>query len=626
MRRTVACGLSYLVIATVLWWHAWTGGASTHTLCGCGDPALFLWFFQWPATALAHAHNPFYSGAMFHPGGVNLLAQTSVMGMSVPLIPVTWLFGPVASLNVASTLAPALSAFAMYLVLHRWVRWEGASYVGGLLYGFSPAVLTSLQFAHLMTAAIMVLPLILAVLDDIVLRQRHNPRWSGVALGILVFVQFFMSSEMLAVGAVVVLLALLVLLGAGVFVQPERVRALLPHAAIGLGIGTAVSGVLLAYPVWFALDGPAHLSGLIWANLGAIGGYDGSSFVGANFVHGTNIYTALGGYEGRPLPSSGYLGWGLLAVLTGGLIVWFKDRRLWFFGFLLALCVVCSFGERRGAWEPVRIFAHIPIIENVIVQRFMIIGFLAASVMLAIILDHARYSVSGLHLRAPQSTVIGTGAALALAAASLVPMVVIFGPRLPFAMRPVTLPPWYATVAPHLTPGKVLLSYPAPFSGIQVTLAWQAVNGMSYSQAGGGGPQGVDTRAGTARAGFDDLVLLAFGVTKPPPTPTARVLADVRQALVAWKVNTVVIAPQHTDQVLQQGHPPAYAAAFMTVALGRLPVIEAGAWVWNGVSVVSHPALHIAPEQFDRCVTAAPAVHHATMRVVTCTATAAGAP
>ncbi len=90
----VAAGAAYLVVGFVLWVHAWADGASTHTLCGCGDPALFLWFFQWPATALAHGQNPFYSTALFHPTGVNLLAQTSVMGLSLPLVPVTWIWGP----------------------------------------------------------------------------------------------------------------------------------------------------------------------------------------------------------------------------------------------------------------------------------------------------------------------------------------------------------------------------------------------------------------------------------------------------------------------------------------------------------------------------------------------------
>ena len=112
-------------------------------------PALFLWFFQWPATALAHGENPFYSTALFHPGGFNMLSQTSVMGLSVPLVPVTWIWGPVASLNVASTLTPAITAFSAFVVLRRWAPWTPAAFAGGLLYGFSPFVLTSLQYAHL---------------------------------------------------------------------------------------------------------------------------------------------------------------------------------------------------------------------------------------------------------------------------------------------------------------------------------------------------------------------------------------------------------------------------------------------------------------------------------------------
>ena len=119
-KTVVAAGFVYVVIGFVLWIHAWVDGVTTHTLCGCGDPALFLWFFQWPATALAHGQNPFYSTALFHPEGFNLLSQTSVMGLSVPLVPVTWIWGPVASLNVASTLTPALTAFSAFVVLRRW--------------------------------------------------------------------------------------------------------------------------------------------------------------------------------------------------------------------------------------------------------------------------------------------------------------------------------------------------------------------------------------------------------------------------------------------------------------------------------------------------------------------------
>jgi hypothetical protein len=173
-------------------------------------------------------------------------------------------------------------------------------------------------------------------------------------------------------------------------------------------------------------------------------------------------------------------------------------------------------------------------------------------------------------------------------------------------MRPVILPRWYATVAPRLPPGRVLLSYPVAFSGIQSAMDWQAVNAMRYSQAGGGGPQGVPNRAGSAEPGFILLARLGFGVLTPQPVGTPTQLTAVRHAIAVWGVNTVVVATNPTAPLLQQGHDPTYAAAFMTAALGRPPVIQAGAWVWDDVSVTARqPALRVAPAVIASCAAAA---------------------
>jgi hypothetical protein len=591
-----AAGAIYLAVGFVLWVHAWTEGASTHTLCGCGDPALFLWFFQWPATALAHGQNPFFSTALFHPSGINLLAQTSVTGLSIPLVPVTWIWGPVASLNVASTVVPALSAFTAFVVIRRWAPWTPAAFVGGLLYGFSPFVLSSLEFAHLMTAALMLLPLILAVLDEILIRQRHSPVWAGVLLGLLLFGQFFLSSEMLAIAAVVTVICIVILAAAALLTDRDGLRRRAPHGAEALAVGLGLGTVLLAWPVWFALEGPAHLSGLVWPNVGVIGGYIPSSFVTTAYPPPKNVFLALGGYEGAPLASSAYLGWSFLAVLAGGLLVFWRDRRLQFFGFALALCAVCSLGERHGQWEPAWIFTRIPLIENVIEQRFMAIGYLAAAVMLAVILDRVRGW-------APDW--LGILGAVAVTGIALAPMATIFGERLPFTMQPVTLPRWYAEVAPSLPPNRVLLSYPAPFSGLQSAMTWQAVNRMHYSQAGGGGPQGVAKRAGSAEAGFEVLSTLHFGVGKPEPVGTPAQYAAVRHALAVWQVTTVVIATDPAAPRVQQGHDPTYAAAFMTAALGRPPTIEAGAWVWNHVRLGLSGPLLVKSGTLAACTAAA---------------------
>jgi hypothetical protein len=169
-------------------------------------------------------------------------------------------------------------------------------------------------------------------------------------------------------------------------------------------------------------------------------------------------------------------------------------------------------------------------------------------------------------------------------------------------MRPVTLPRWYTTVAPKLPPGQVLLSYPAPFSGIQVAMAWQAVNRMHYSQAGGGGPQGQAIHAGSATAGFNVLGRLAFGLDAPQPTGTRAQYLAVRHALDVWQVTTVVIPTNPGAPPLQQGHDPTYAAAFMTAALGRLPTIQAGAWVWNDVQVGLHAPLSLKGGTLQDCV------------------------
>jgi hypothetical protein len=212
---------------------------------------------------------------------------------------------------------------------------------------------------------------------------------------------------------------------------------------------------------------------------------------------------------------------------------------------------------------------------------------------------------------------LGAAAALGLAGVALVPMALTYAPILPFTMEAVAVPRWYATVAPKLPPGQVLLSYPAPFSGIQVSMAWQAVDAISYSQAGGGGPQGVPDRAGSARSGFTVLTRLAFALNGPQATGTPTELASVRHALTVWRVTTVVVAPQATSANSLHGRDPVYAAAFMTAVLGRVPRISAGAWVWTGVARNAAPAAFLrSPDRLAACVSRAPS--HPTVRVARC--------
>ncbi|HEY1733166.1 MAG TPA: hypothetical protein VGG23_01880, partial [Acidimicrobiales bacterium] len=303
--------------------------------------------------------------------------------------------------------------------------------------------------------------------------------------------------------------------------------------------------------------------------------------------------------------------------VVAGLVVWRRDRRLWFFGALAAVTAALSLGVRKHHWVPWQIFSHQSVLVNVIEQRFMAVTTLALAVMLAVIVDRTRRTIPawlarraglagpprGRHAApavapAPRSAatarpagvarVIGIVAAVAVTAAALVPIVWVVAPKVPFTARPVTLPQWYSSEAPNLPPGQVLLAYPAPFSGIQSAMAWQAVAGMGFAQAGGGGPQGVANRAGPEKAGFEVLTSLGFGLTTPPAGTPAQ-LAAVRQALRGWGVTMVVIPEQPGVAAMLRGRDPVYAAAFMTAALGVEPTFQAGAWVWSDVDLARGP-------------------------------------
>ena len=87
----------------------------------------------------------------------------------------------------------------------------------------------------------------------------------GLALGLLATVQFLIGTEVLVIAVATAAVGLVLVLAAGLTARedPAGPPALRPALR---GWGPSASAVLLAYPTWFALAGPAHLSGSIWGN------------------------------------------------------------------------------------------------------------------------------------------------------------------------------------------------------------------------------------------------------------------------------------------------------------------------------------------------------------------------
>jgi hypothetical protein len=619
-RTLLLAGGAYLLLSLFVWAHVWLGHPTTSTTCGCGDSSLFTWFIEWPAYAISHGLNPLYSTAMFHPAGVNLLSNTGVVGIGILLAPVTWLFGPIASLNLALTLSPVLSALAMFLLLRRWVSWTPAAFIGGLFYGFSPFVLVSLTDAHLMLGMAAVPPLVVLCLDELLFRQRRPPVVTGVLLGLLVVVQFFIGTEVLAIMAIGAAIGLVL-----VFLYGARQRGTLRrqgrHAGIGLGAGAITAVVLLAYPVWFALAGPAHLSGPIWPKgvspLFPYGiGFSGAAIrefvvpvgsVAPNWAHITRI---IGAYQG-PSRSDHYFGVGVVAVVLAGVVAWRRDRRLWLFAATAAISVLLSLGARKDVFLPWQIAVNLPLLQNIFAERFVSLTYLAVAILLGLIVDHAHRAADrrgeaprvgpGEHAagarRARHRRWRGAAAGAIVAAVALVPTATYVAASIPVTIRPVDLPPWFRSVAPHLAAHQVLLVLPLPFVR-ESTLTWQAVDGMRYAEVGGGGPGSILTRAGKEAKGLAVLYRASFSFTTPTIKPGD--VRAVRRALDEWGVTMVVIPDQRHLLAYQQVRSMPFAVALITAATGRRPVHQGDAWTW---SALHHTGDSTIPSTgtFSRC-------------------------
>ena len=590
-RALALAAAAYLAAAVVVWWNVWSSHPTATTTCGCGDSALFLWFFAWPAHALAHGLDPLFSVAMSHPGGVNLLDNTSVLALGIVLAPVTWAFGPVASMNVALTLAPALSALAMFVLLRRWVRWAPAAFAGGLLYGFSPLVLVSLTDAHLMVGWAVVPPLVVACVDELLFRRRRGPVAVGLVLGLLLVVQFFVGTEVLLLLGIAAVPAAL-LLGGYALAHLDAVRAHARHAVVGLGTAAATAGVLLAWPTWFALDGPVHVSGRVWPSLYL--GFEGTTAKAYLWPTpaspGYTLFSyRVGGYQG-PTLSGQYVGIGLALVAVVGLLVWRRDRRLWFFGAMTVVSVVLSLGASRTVWLPWQVLAGQPVLQNIIPSRFLVVTYLSLAVILGVVVDRTRDAVlarpdangahgaHGAHDSSDRPRWVAGAAGLAVAAVGLVPIAVYLAPTVPMVTQPVRSPSWFTTVAPRLPDGTVLLAFPVPYQVIESAMAWQATAAFPYAMVGGGGPGGVIERTGAERRGAEAVARASFSFTGQRLRPGD--VAATRAALVAWGVDEAVLPAQPGLPAYDQVTSVSYAVAFLTAVTGRAPRLQAGSWVW----------------------------------------------
>ncbi len=626
-------GAAYLLVSVAMWWNVWgTGHPASTTTCVCGDPAQTAWFLGATAFAIAHGHSLFLSSLVSYPSGVNLLANNSVLLIGALLAPVTWVFGPLAALNVAVTLVPVANALAGYALCRRFAsRWPSAA--GGLLFGFSPFVVGNLPYGHLSTSLLAFPALTLVCLYELLVRQKGSPGHWGIALAATVVAEFFVSTEMLAAEGLVVALLVVVGLLVEIARRSPDLGARIRWAAPGLLAGAGASGAVLAAPAWFALAGPRHVSGAIWSFTAAFGNaWNGFFFVPTGSGH-SSAFTRFGGYLGPVGPPASYFGIPLLAVLAAGLALFRKVRVLWWAAGTVVVTAVLSLGADLvpyswySSWPlPWRLAAHVPVVENIGPGRLVAFSYAGAAIMVAVIVDRLWNGGGQFMSRRPHALSVENGPragtsyrnkaavrrhvlAIAAGAVAIIPLAQSYS-SVPYVTTRRGEPTWFTRQAPHLPTSSVLLTLPYPSGRVPDAMDWQAMGGMHYSLVGAyakvpGSNGQVDY---TGRPGSADEILSSLTTDIGPlPAATPANLAVVRHALAQRHVSAAVVAGETRS--------PSYAAGFLTAVLGRTPRYSGGVWYWKHIGTpLSTASLQLPRGVLTACVLDAlpkPSAHEA---------------
>ena len=524
----VAALAAFTVPAVVVWWHVWSGHPASALTCGCGDPAQEVWFMAWPAWAISHLHNVFFSGAVNVPHGANLLSNTSGPLIGVVMAPVTWVFGPVTATNVALTLAPALSAWACFAAVRPLVRWKAGAVPAALVYGYSSAIVTSLAFGHVSVTVLVIPPFLFTTLYEIVIRQEHSVRRDGLLLAVLLVTQFFISPEILVMCLLLGILGLL----AVTVVGWRQARARSGHALPALGLAVGVTLVLLAYPTWYGLAGPQAVTGVLFALAPITGVPLSGLLVPGRYGARANGYIRFGGYLGRNGPPADFVGWGVALTAVGSLV--FARRRLlaWLLVFLAAATLWLALGAYLISgpawlgrpWLPWRVLATWPVLKEILPDQFVPLLTLFLAFLLAVGLD-ALHDVIGrpAAFMTRYRTALTGAATLAVAVVAVLPVFLTFGT--PLRVVRVHTPP-YLRAAGAPPAGHVVLTVPFAVSGSTQAMLWQAMQGMRFRLAGAalktpdatGAPIGSGA-PGSARRILTDLTVSGQALPAGTPSP-----------------------------------------------------------------------------------------------------------
>jgi hypothetical protein len=527
----------FLVLACWVTSGLWLHVGSLALVNGASDVHFFEWALIHATRIFTHGENPLFTSQLNAPNGVNLMANTGLLGLTVPLVPVTLLFGPAAAFTVMLTGGLAATAWAWYHVLYRHVvsSWPAAM-AGGLFAGFAPGMVNQVN-GHPDLVAQFLIPFI--VWRAVSLRRVRD----GVVLGLLVTWQVFLNEELLFQTGLAVTIFVVVY----AMFRPAEVRGRVRPFLAGLWPALLIAGGLLAYPLWFQFAGPQSYRGLPGLVLGygtdlrAFTAFAQSSLVRHGASHSS--------YSGPPEENT-FFGAPLL-IATGAIVIWLWRRHVAARALTAVALVFAALSLGRTVkvggrtvlqHGPMTLLDHLPLFDSVVPTRFG----LALIPVIAILLA---FSVRAAASAPPAWIRYGW-------------MLVLAAVLLPIAPTPVLAEP-AAPVPGFFASGQWRQDVPGDQSvfavnsvfwiGSFTTMDWDNATGQDYRMVGGYFLGPFPDGPGNYGPPFRPTARLLFNIgvydthTRITAAQRAAFRADVRY----WHAAIVVLSPQapHYDQL-----------------------------------------------------------------------------
>ncbi|MEV6525117.1 hypothetical protein AB0M43_24490 [Longispora sp. NPDC051575] len=533
------------------------------------DQSFFQWMLSHAAYAVTHGVNPMHDSMMNVPDGVNLMANTSVLALAIPLIPVTLLFGPAVSYLVMLTLAFVLTSCSWYWLLSRHVVTSRlAAFLGAALCGFGPGMMSQGN-GHPNLVAQFLIPVILWA----ALRLRHTgPLRGGAVLGLLVVWQAFINEEVLFLSAIG--LGLYVLAYAAL--DRDAARAAWKPMAAGLGVAFVVAGALLAYPLWYQFFGWQSYRSLplgvehYGADLASFASFSRLSLLGDPVV--ANRLAPNASEENT------FFGWPLLVAVVVAVAWMWREHRvkaLALVGVVLSLCAlgprVMSYAQDTGIPGPWRLLARLPLFDTVVPVRIGLFVLPVVGILTALAVQRL-LDVTAERPNVRRVAFIGV-------AVVLVPLLPV---PLPATHAPV--PKFIASGAyePYVTGGRSMVTLPPPHAGDATVMRWSASRNLDFPVAAGyflgpGGDFGTSLFGPPKRA--SDHLFTKVMQTRAPYPVTDADRSRARDDLRFWKAGAIVMVPK-ADPVQED------AMLRTATDLYGSPTWTGELWLWDARTVL----------------------------------------